>query len=108
MRLAVVGRLCTAHRDRSICVKKPTSSIMNRSVTAPGWVSRRSGRSASRSCDPAHVNVLRATAVLTPVILVLGLGFLASLIYDIAVLRNLTDKTVMLIIFAGSQTCPSR
>jgi glycosyltransferase involved in cell wall biosynthesis len=38
--------------------------------------------------------------VLTPIILLLMLGFGGSLFYDVFVLRNLTDKTVILLLFA--------
>jgi glycosyltransferase involved in cell wall biosynthesis len=38
--------------------------------------------------------------VLGPVILLLLLGFLASFVYDVMVLDNLTDKTVLLFLFA--------
>lgn len=37
---------------------------------------------------------------LAPVVVVLGLAFLASLAYDVFVLANLTDKTVILLLFA--------
>lgn len=38
--------------------------------------------------------------VLTPIILLLMFGFGGSLFYDVFVLRNLTDKTVLLLLFA--------
>jgi hypothetical protein len=38
--------------------------------------------------------------VLTPLVALLGLGFLISLGYDVWVLRDLTDKTVLLLFFA--------
>ena len=38
--------------------------------------------------------------VLFPLIVVLNLGFLASALYDVFVLENLTDKTVILLFFA--------
>ena len=37
--------------------------------------------------------------VFFPVAVVLGLGFLGSLWYDVFVLRNLTDKTLILLLF---------
>jgi len=37
--------------------------------------------------------------VLTPIILLLMFGFGGSLFYDVFVLRNLTDKTVLLLLF---------
>lgn len=37
--------------------------------------------------------------LLLPLILLLGAGFAASLVYDIAVLQDLTDKTLMLLLF---------
>lgn len=42
--------------------------------------------------------------VFSPVILLLGLGFLASLAYDVWVLKNLTDKTVLLLLFTLNTT----
>lgn len=38
--------------------------------------------------------------VFAPFILILGLGFLASLVFDVFVLGNLTDKTVLLLLFS--------
>jgi hypothetical protein len=38
--------------------------------------------------------------VLLPLVGILSVGFLASLGYDILVLRNLTDKTIILLLFA--------
>ena len=38
--------------------------------------------------------------VLAPIVFVLSIGFLASLIYDVFIIKNLTDKTVMLLMFS--------
>lgn len=37
--------------------------------------------------------------LLAPVILLLGLLFLASLLYDVFYIQDLTDKTVLLVLF---------
>ncbi len=42
--------------------------------------------------------------VFSPVILILLLAFLASLVYDVYVLSNLTDKTVLLLLFSMNTT----
>jgi cyanate permease len=42
--------------------------------------------------------------VFAPFILLLGLGFTASFCYDVFVLKNLTDKTVILMISAMNTT----
>ena len=42
--------------------------------------------------------------VFTPIIIVLSLAFLGSLCYDIFALRNLTDKTILLLLFALNST----
>ena len=44
------------------------------------------------------------TRVLSPLIAVMTLAFLASLGYDFFVERNLTDKTVILLLFAIQTT----
>lgn len=42
--------------------------------------------------------------VFLPIAGILGMGFLLSLCYDLFVLRNLTDKTIMLLLFSISMT----